>query len=187
MLFKYSCLHFLLIIPPPQPSTLPTINPTLLWLCPWVLYTCSLTTLPFLSSIISLPLPSGHWQFVPYFSVSVNILLAGLLCWLASTYRWHHMVFDSYILFNFSWGVFLLLFVIYLLLFIIFFLLVLLFSHTVGSLFILLMFSLAMQKFFYFGEFQFVYSFLYVPCSRGHINENSAAWNIWDCPVYVLL
>ena len=48
------------------------------------------------------------------------------------------------------------------------------FSHTVGSLFILLMVSLAMQQLFYFGEAPFVYSFLYVPCSRGHI----AAWNI---------
>ena len=36
------------------------------------------------------------------------------------------------------------------------------FSHTVGSLFILLMFSLAVQKLFYFDEVPFVYSFLYV-------------------------
>ena len=39
------------------------------------------------------------------------------------------------------------------------------FSNTVGSLFILPMFSLAVQKLFYFGEVPFVYSFLYVPCS----------------------
>ena len=55
------------------------------------------------------------------------------------------------------------------------------FSHTVGSLFILLIFSLAMQKLFIFVEgpfVSFVYSFLYVPCSRGHIGENIAAWNI---------
>ena len=31
---------------------------------------------------------------------------------------------------------------------------------------------------FYFDEVPFVYSFLYVPCSRGHINENIAAWDI---------
>ena len=31
---------------------------------------------------------------------------------------------------------------------------------------------------FYFDEIPFVYSFLYVPCSRGHISENIAAWNI---------
>ena len=52
------------------------------------------------------------------------------------------------------------------------------FSHMVGSLFILLMFSLAVQKFFYFDEVPLVYSFLHVPCSRGHIGENIAAWNI---------
>ena len=40
---------------------------------------------------------------------------------------------------------------------------------------------------FYFDEVPFVYSFLYVPCSRGHISENTAAWNIWDFPAYVLL
>ena len=53
------------------------------------------------------------------------------------------------------------------------------FSHTVGSLFFfLIVFSLAMQKLFYFDEVPFVHSFLYVPCSRGHIGENIAAWNI---------
>ena len=31
---------------------------------------------------------------------------------------------------------------------------------------------------FYFDEVPYVYSFLYVPCSRGHIGENNAAWNI---------
>ena len=31
---------------------------------------------------------------------------------------------------------------------------------------------------FYFYEIPFVYSFLYVPCSRGHIGENIAVWNI---------
>ena len=44
------------------------------------------------------------------------------------------------------------------------------FSHMVGPLFILLMFSLAVQKLF--DEVPFVYSFLYVPWSRGHIGEN---------------
>ena len=52
------------------------------------------------------------------------------------------------------------------------------FSHTVGSLFILMLVSLAMLKLFYFDEVPFVYSFLYVPCSRGHINEDIAAWTI---------
>ena len=42
------------------------------------------------------------------------------------------------------------------------------FSHMVVSLFILLMFSLSVQKSYLF--------ILYVPCSRGHIGENIAAW-----------
>ena len=54
LLFKYSCLHF----PPslfPAPLT-PTSHPQsyLPLLCPWVLYTCSLTTLPLLCPIIPL-------------------------------------------------------------------------------------------------------------------------------------
>ena len=78
------------------------------------------------------------------------------------------------------------------------------FSYTVGSVFIFMLFSLAMQKLFIlmrshlfkryifhfnlvlfshaeafnFDEVPFVYSFLYVPCSRGHISENIAVWNI---------
>ena len=31
---------------------------------------------------------------------------------------------------------------------------------------------------FYFDEVPFIYSFLYISCSRGHIGENIAAWNI---------
>ena len=31
---------------------------------------------------------------------------------------------------------------------------------------------------FYFDEIPFVYSFLYVTCSMGHISENIAVWNI---------
>ena len=31
---------------------------------------------------------------------------------------------------------------------------------------------------FYFDEVTFVYSFLYVPCSRGYIGENIVVWNI---------
>ena len=52
------------------------------------------------------------------------------------------------------------------------------FSHMVGCLFIFLTFSLAMKKLFIFDEIPFVYYFLYAPCSRGHICENIAAWNI---------
>ena len=49
------------------------------------------------------------------------------------------------------------------------------FSLMVGSLFILMLFSLAMQKLFDFDEVPFVYSFLCVPCSRGQISESIAA------------
>ena len=45
------------------------------------------------------------------------------------------------------------------------------FSHMVGSLFILLIFFFSNAEAFYFDEVPFVYSFLYVPCSRGHISE----------------
>ena len=38
------------------------------------------------------------------------------------------------------------------------------FSHTVGSLCILMLFSLPMHKLFYIDKAPFVYSFLYVPC-----------------------
>ena len=31
---------------------------------------------------------------------------------------------------------------------------------------------------FYFDEVAFVYSFLYIPCSKGRISENIAVWNI---------
>ena len=51
------------------------------------------------------------------------------------------------------------------------------FSHMVGSVFILMLSSLAMQN-FYFDEVPFVYSFLCVPCFRGHISEDVAAWNL---------
>ena len=49
------------------PTPPPTLNPTPLWLCPWVLYTCSLTTLSLLSPLISLP--SGYCQYVLYFNI----------------------------------------------------------------------------------------------------------------------
>ena len=35
---------------------------------------------------------------------------------------------------------------------------------------------------FYFDEVPFVYSFFYVPCFRGHVCEDVAAWNVWDFP-----
>ena len=59
----------------PAPVT-PSILPTL-WLCLWVLYTCSLMTLPLLSPLIPpSPSPLVTAQFVLYFHVSGYILLA---------------------------------------------------------------------------------------------------------------
>ena len=55
------------------------------------------------------------------------------------------------------------------------------FSHTVSSLFILMLFSLAMQKFFCFFVFDdvpCVYSFLYFPCFSGRFCEDVAGWNV---------
>ena len=46
---------------------------------------------------------------------------------------------------------------------------------------------LSLAEAFYFDNIPFVYSFLYVPCSRGHISENIAAWNIWDFPADIFL
>ena len=51
------------------------------------------------------------------------------------------------------------------------------FSHTVGSLYFNAVFFSRAEA-FYFDEIPFVYSFLYVPCSRARIIENIAAWNI---------
>ena len=90
LLFTCSCLHFPATTSPCPP---PTLNPSPLWLCPWVLYTCSLMTFSLLSLIIPSTLPSGHCLFVLYFNVSGYILLPWLFCWLGSTYRWDHMVF----------------------------------------------------------------------------------------------
>ena len=40
---------------------------------------------------------------------------------------------------------------------------------------------------FIFDEVPFVYSYLYVPCSRRHIGENITAWKSWYFPAHVLL
>ena len=47
------------------------------------------------------------------------------------------------------------------------------FSHMIGSLFILLMFSLAMQKLFILMK-----SHLFILSFRGHVGEDVASWNI---------
>ena len=52
------------------------------------------------------------------------------------------------------------------------------FSHTVGSLRILVLFSLAMQKLFILMKSHLFILFLYVPCFRGCVCEDVAAWNV---------
>ena len=58
LLFRYSCLHFHPTMPPPpHPSSPPTLESTLLWLCPYVLYTFSLMVLLLFSPNIPVPCP----------------------------------------------------------------------------------------------------------------------------------
>ena len=93
LLFKYNCLHF----PPTTPPN-PTLDTTPLWLCPCMfLYACSLTTLPPFASVIPSHLTTGYCQFVLYFNVSGNILLAcftnqvpliGEIIWYLSLTTW---------------------------------------------------------------------------------------------------
>ena len=49
------------------------------------------------------------------------------------------------------------------------------FSHAVGSLFVLMLFFFSYAEDFYFDEVPFVYSFLYVHCSRGCLLYTSDA------------
>ena len=80
-MFNYSCPYFPSItLPcPAQPhlphSILPAPHHCL---CPWVPYTCSLTTFPLLPLVIPLPIPSGYCQVVLYFHISASILLTCL-------------------------------------------------------------------------------------------------------------
>ena len=61
------------------------------------------------------------------------------------------------------------------------------FSHTVGSLFNLMMFSLAMQKLFILMRpHLFILSFMSL-AFRGHVCEDVAAWNVRDFPANVFL
>ena len=52
------------------------------------------------------------------------------------------------------------------------------FSHTVGSLCNLVLFSLAMQQVFILIKSHLFIVSLIVPWSREHIDENIATWNI---------
>ena len=58
--FFYCCAITVVFISPPYSSpALPTPG----CFCPWVFYTCSLTTLPLLCSVIPLPLPLRSLSF----------------------------------------------------------------------------------------------------------------------------
>ena len=97
--FFYCCSITVVPIIPLLSSALPTSishiksyhRPCCLW--PWVLCTCSLMTLPFLSSIIPLYPPLWSLSVCFYFYVSGSILLPCLFCWFDSIYRWDYMVF----------------------------------------------------------------------------------------------
>ena len=60
---------------PLQPYPHLTLDPTLHWLYPCLLYTCYLMTIPPFAPVITSHHPSGYCQFVLYFSVSGYILL----------------------------------------------------------------------------------------------------------------
>ena len=52
------------------------------------------------------------------------------------------------------------------------------FSPMVGNLFCFNAVFISHAGAFYFDEIPFVYSFLYVPCFRGRVCEDVAAWNV---------
>ena len=77
---------------PPHPSPPLTLEPTRLWLCPCVLYTCSLMAFPLFFLSIPLHLPLWLLPVCSLFQCPC-FYFACLFCWLCSTYRWDHMVF----------------------------------------------------------------------------------------------
>ena len=85
------------------PTHTPTLNSSPHCLCPWVLYTCSLTW-PFSFPLLypSPHLSSGHCPFVLYLHVSGSILLT-LFSWLSSTVGeiiWYLSFTDGLVSFN---------------------------------------------------------------------------------------
>ena len=77
LLFNYSCSHFPPItLPYPTHSHIPHAILPHLWLCPWVLYACSLMTLPLLCPVTLSPSP-----LVPVclFFISMSLVLFCLL------------------------------------------------------------------------------------------------------------
>ena len=95
LFFNYFSSTVVFIFPHPSPTS--TLSPTPLLLCLWVLYTCSLMTLPILSPVI--PLPSRYHQSVLYSTVAVyifcllvyfvdQVLLIGEIIWYVSFTTW---------------------------------------------------------------------------------------------------
>ena len=82
-----------LAIPTSHPSNYP---PLALSIC--TLYMFLYLTLTLLFPNIPSPLPSDYCQSDHCFHVSYSILLLRLFCWLGSTYRWDHMVFEFHCL-----------------------------------------------------------------------------------------
>ena len=81
LFFSYCCSSTIVSIFPPllyptPPTPPPTLNPTPLCLCPWVLYTCSLMTYPFFPPYLPLPSPLVT---VSLFFISVSLIIFCLL------------------------------------------------------------------------------------------------------------
>ena len=84
LLFNYSCSHFPPItLPYPTHSHIPHAILPHLWLCPWVLYACSLMTLPLLCPVMP-PLwllsvcslfPCLSFYFACFFVLLIRFLL----------------------------------------------------------------------------------------------------------------
>ena len=76
IVFYYCSSTVIFILPPaqhmPQPCPSPTLNPIPLWLCLWVLYTCSLKTLP---PFLPLTPPTSSLVTVSLFLISMSLVL----------------------------------------------------------------------------------------------------------------
>ena len=67
----FNCCSVLVVFIFPYPPPPPTLNPISLWLCPWVLYTCSLTwPFPFFPQLAPSFLLSGSPSFLKKHSFS---------------------------------------------------------------------------------------------------------------------
>ena len=77
LLFKYNCLHFLPTTPlQPQLAPLPTLDPTPVWFCPSVLYTCSRKPCPLFPPLSP---PTSPLVTVSLFLISMSLVIFCLL------------------------------------------------------------------------------------------------------------